>query len=184
MYLKSTQESKNFEILKISLKLPKIISSIIETIKIITNLPRDNLFNDFIVTELDSFSNDLDSLFNLVLKKSNLLERLRIGINQYYGKKKHAKKLKIKKNKTINYNYEIIDITIKLPKKLVNFVNSICELANIQKEYFFSTLIFTRLEYIYSDPEVLFSYIDGESGIYKELREGIEDYYENETVLK
>ena len=175
---------ENFKILKISLKLPKIISSIIETIKIITNLPRDNLFNDFIVTELDSFSNDLDSLFNLVLKKSNLLERLRIGINQYYGKKKHAKKLKIKKNKTINYNYEIIDITIKLPKKLVNFVNSICELANIQKEYFFSNLIFTRLEYIYSDPEVLFSYIDGESGIYKELREGIEDYYENETVLK
>ena len=171
-----------FKNLDIPIKLPKIIFSVVETFALIANKKINELFSEFLIDELDSFFYDLDPLFRFILKKSGLLERLRVGINQYYGKERHEIKKKNKKNKDINDNYEIADISIKLPNKLISFINTICKISNIKKENLFSFLIIARLEYIYSNPEVLYDYINGEGGIYEGLREGINKYYGNEII--
>ncbi len=183
---KNQRENENhyqdFENLNIPIKLPKIIFSVVETFALIANKKRNELFSEFLIDELDSFFYDLDPLFRFILKKSGFLERLRVGINQYYGKERHEIKQNSKESKGIKDNYEIIDITLKLPNKLISFINTICEISNIKKENLFSFLIIARLEYIYSNPEVLYDYINGEGGIYEGLREGINKYYENKVI--
>ncbi len=186
--IKNQRENENhyqdFENFNIPIKLPKIIFSVVETFALIANKKRNELFSEILIDELDSFFYDLDPLFRFILKKGGLLERLRVGINQYYGKERHEIKQNSKESKDFNNNYEIIDISLKLPNKLISFINTICEISNIKKENLFSFLIITRLEYIYSNPEVLYDYINGEGGIYEGLREGIKKYYENKVSKK
>ena len=135
------EDNYNFERFTSPIALPKSLLIATETIMTITALSRDELFNRFIVSELDNFSFDFDALLRIILENGSLLEQLRVGINHYYGKEKHEKKQKQEEKKETNKNYGIIDVMLTIPKKLMNFVNAICKLSKIQKEYFFSYLI-------------------------------------------
>ncbi len=174
----------NFVIIKTSIKLPKIIVTVTKTVVFIANRKRDEIFNDFIVNELECYSHDLNMLIRFILSRSGILKRLRVGVNQYYGREKIKKKSNKIENEGLKYDYEIIDISLKFPKRLLNFINIFCEISEVIKENLFSLLIITRFEYTYSEPEILFDYINKESGFFEDLKEGINYYYRSGITIK
>ena len=176
--------NQNFETLKFPLFLPKPSGLLLEFITFITNRTKDDLFTRFIIDELIDYFNNFEEKLISIIKESRIFKQLGKIIRQYYGREEPKKNLNNKKKKFGQINDDTIEITIFLPKKLMNLVDKICKISKNSRIWFFNDLIFTRLDYIYSDPEVLCSYINYKSGIYKELREGIEDYYEDEIVFK
>ena len=182
--IKLSEHKQNFESFKISIKLPKIFLSAIETITLITDISKDELFNTFIVNQLEFLSFPQEYLIRFILKNSNLIEQLRIGLNQYYGEEQYKPKQKKQKNTEIRYDYEIVEFLVSLPKKIIDFINILCEISNLQKEVFLSDLIIYRFEDMYSDKEVFINYIDVKSSFFEDLREGINYYYEKKVVQK
>jgi len=173
--------------LKVSITLPKSILMVSETIIPLIDRKRNGLYNDFIVDELESYACDLDALILYILKKSELMEQLRVGINQFYNQERYEKKPEDNNEKNNPNEFETIDITFKFPEILIEFLNKFCEISSVSIENFFSFLVMSRLEYIYSDPEMLLNYIDNEHMFFKDLQEGIDLHYQirkrNEEVL-
>ncbi len=142
----------------------------------IANRAQDEIFSEFIINQLEAYSYDIDSLIKYIFRYDGLLEQLRVGINQYYGRNEVEKKLDEIEFDSTNFNQGIVEISLRLPKKLIEFINDFCDKSMVSKEAFLSFLIMERFESIYSEPEVLLGYINKESGFFKALREGVNNY--------
>ncbi len=60
-------------------------------------------------------------LIRFIHSISGFLKRFGVRINQYYGREKIKKKSNELENDGVKYNYEIIDISLKFPKRLLDF---------------------------------------------------------------
>lgn len=175
--------AQEFNNLRLPIKLPKLLIQSIEFIVFITNRIQNELLTDFIVEELESYLYEHDSTILSIVEKSGLLERLRLGLNQYYGDENH---LKLEKEEVCireSIKIDIINLEIELPEKLISFIRKYCEISNMSIEDFMAFLIVARLHYIYSSPEVIFNYIKNVDNFFEDLKEGVKDYH-GKTIIQ
>ena len=174
---------KNYEILKIPLKLPKLLIQSIELIIFITNRIQNDILTEFIVNELECHLYDYDFTILSIVEKSGVKERLKVGLNQYFGENFPPSLEKDNRYKTESLEYATVNLELKLPEKLFKFIEKYCKISNISKEEFITFLIITRLSYICSSPEIILNYIKSKDDFFEDLKEGVNSFYKD-TIIK
>jgi len=168
---------KNSKLLKIPLKLPKLIIPSLDFIVFITKRTQNDLLTEFVVHELESYTCDYDTLILSIVEKSGFIERLKVGLNQYFGEIFSPDLDEDNGYEIESLECETINLELEFPEKLFNFIEEYCNISKISKETFLTSLIMNRLSYICSSPEVILDYVNNSDKFFAGLKEGVKDYY-------
>ena len=190
--LPSRESKMNSEILRISIQLPKILVPCVNDMCIITRRKRDDLFTFFVKCGLVEFYDEPERIFTFAKRTLDFLERLRIGLNQYYGKEyfknKHppkpenamvynstneSKTALPQSNKELNTDEQILEFKLILPDILMESFIIFCEVTNRTKEYLSKLFIMDQLAFLYQNPELMYGYIKDYENIMERLRTGL-----------
>ncbi len=148
----------------------------------ITNRTQNALLTEFIVNELESYIYDYNAVILSIFEKSGIIECLNVGLNQYFGENFLPNPEKDNRYKTELLEYETINLELKLPEKLINFIEKYCIISNISIEEFITSLIITRLSCICSSPEIILNYFKKKDDFFEDLKEGV-DNFNGKTII-
>lgn len=193
----------NSEILRVSIQLPKMVIPCVDDICIITRRNRDCLFSYFIICGLAEFYDETEKIFNFARRIPDFLERLRIGLNQCYGrdfykakKTPHPEKLIVLNsikldetvqsqfNKVLGSEMQNLEFKLMLPDILMESFTILCEITNRTKETLSKMLIIDQLASIYQNPELIHGYIKDYENLKEKLRIGLNLIFGSNYIKK
>jgi len=204
--IKKEREYKNhhvgYKILHNEIEIPEILISSIESLCDITNRTRDDLLTQFIIEQLESLYQEPENILYYMKNNIELLEQLKLGINQFYGFKFHKKNsayhriLKScynQKNESSENEKEYLGhpikfgklkIDFKMPEIMVSSIGIVLKITGRTREDLFSTFIINVLSLIYQIPEIILNLLKDNKEFFECLRVGINHYYGTEVFKK
>ena len=191
------EENKtNSEILKISIELPKIIVPCVDDICRITRRKRDDLFTFFVIFGLVGIYEEPERIFNISKKTADFLERLRIGLNYYYGmnyfknenpnvvenerlfNSSNEKMIwQLQVNKEIVKKVQNFEFRLMIPDVLMKSFNILCKITNRTREYLSKLFIMDQFAFLYQNPELIYEYIKDFESLKESLRIGLNQIF-------
>ncbi len=175
---------KNSKILKICLKLPETLTKSIEFIVFFTNRTQNELLTEFVVYQLESYLYDHNLVILSIVEKNGFLELIGHGRDEYFGYELQAIQESDTVPKTELIKWKSMNLELKLNKNIIEFIEKYCRLSNMSKAEFIALLIIDRLDCIRACPEMILDYMGNSDEFFKDLKEGIDNYYGKTIIQK
>ncbi|TXT58614.1 MAG: hypothetical protein BAJALOKI2v1_340046 [Promethearchaeota archaeon] len=163
----------NSVVVKVQLKIPEDLLKEIDFLLDISNISKEEFLTDLLINRLENLYNNPEEELLYYIKRSSLRENLRKGINQYYSKEIHKKCHKNEPHLNSDYEYELVEMNLKLPIELYSFFEKFYEITRWKMEKLVNRFIRISLELIYNSPEMIIEILKHGS-LLESIKEGID----------
>lgn len=166
--------SESFKKIEFQLKIPKIMVSDIHFLFENFNRPIDEIISDFIVSEMECLSSHPEDYILGMIEEYGYLKYIKKGLRLYFQGEQNIKE----KIKNQNIEYEVLNITVSLPDKLIKELIFLSRFLNVKREVLLNHFTINHLDYAYSNPEILLTYLNKSKTLSNNLKEEIKVYNE------